>query len=184
MPWLTRLRRFLAGLLGPDERPDRAAAVHALDEIATAVVAMASEHHGAIIVIEQSTGLDDVVENGVRMNALVSAVLIEDIFCPNGPLHDKAVIIRGDRIAAASCPLPTTNESGSSGLGMRHRAGVGISERSDAIAVVVSEEKGTVSIGYNGHLFQLDDPSAVRFALYQLAERDGNPDLIPALQVV
>ena len=123
-----------------------------VDEITIAVSNMAHTKTGALIIIEQETGLNDFVENGVKIDGLVSSELLENIFFENSPLHDGAVIIRKDRILAAGCVLPLTEQEINKELGTRHRAAVGVTESSDAIAIVVSEETGTISISVNGRL--------------------------------
>ena len=108
---------------------------------------------GALIVFEQQTGLQDVVETGTRLDAEISAPLLENIFEPNTPLHDGAVVIRDDQILAAACILPLAEASGvSRELGTRHRAAVGISENTDALVLVVSEETGIISMARDGVL--------------------------------
>jgi diadenylate cyclase len=114
---------------------------------------MAKSETGAIIVIERKVGLNDFAVTGVNIDADVSSELIQNIFYPNSPLHDGALIIRDDRILAASCMLPlSTNYSLSKELGMRHRASVGLSERSDAVIIIVSEQTGAISIANDGML--------------------------------
>lgn len=108
---------------------------------------------GALIVFEQKTGLQDIIETGTRLDADISAPLLENIFEPNTPLHDGAVVIRDNQIMAAACILPLVEASGvSRELGTRHRAGVGISENTDAIVLIVSEETGIVSMAKDGQL--------------------------------
>lgn len=108
---------------------------------------------GALIVFEQQTGLEDVIETGTRLNAAISAPLLENIFEPNTPLHDGAVVIRDSIIEAAACILPLAEASGlSRELGTRHRAAIGISENTDAIVLVVSEETGIISMARDGML--------------------------------
>ncbi|MCL2662440.1 MAG: diadenylate cyclase CdaA [Oscillospiraceae bacterium] len=127
--------------------------VAVLKEITAACYAMAKSETGAIIVIERKVGLNDFAVTGVKVDADVSSELIQNIFYPNSPLHDGALIIRDDRILAASCMLPlSTNYSLSKELGMRHRASVGLSERSDAIIIIVSEQTGAISIANEGML--------------------------------
>jgi diadenylate cyclase len=145
----------------------------AIDEIAVAVTNLARERHGAIIVIERSTGLEDYIETGVRLDAGLNARLIEGIFFPNAPLHDKAVIVRDERIVAASCTLPLA--AGSTRLGTRHRAALGVSEQTDAIAIVVSEESGAVSIASEGRLIPLRDETRVRTTIEALLSRRPTP---------
>src|SRR3972149_5491901 len=98
----------------------------AVEGIAEAVTELSHQPHGAIIVLERSTGLEDYIESGVRLDASLSAKLIEGIFYPNSPLHDKALIVRDERIVAASCTLPLATGAGAERLGMRHRAGLGV----------------------------------------------------------
>jgi diadenylate cyclase len=143
----------------------------AIDEISQAVTDLAAERHGAIIVIERGTGLEDYIETGVRIDAGLNAKLIEGIFYPNSPLHDKALIVRGERIVAASATLPLSASAGSSRLGTRHRAALGVSELTDAIAIVVSEQTGGISIASEGRLIPLRDESRVRSTLEALALR-------------
>lgn len=108
---------------------------------------------GALIVVERETALSDVAETGTILNALVSTELLGNIFYEGAPLHDGAVIIRGDRVMAAGCVLPLTqNNQLSSELGTRHRAALGITENSDALVLVVSEETGIISMADNGKL--------------------------------
>ena len=108
---------------------------------------------GALIVFEQQTGLQDVVETGTRLNADISAPLLENIFEPNTPLHDGAVVIKDSEILAAACILPLAEASGiSRELGTRHRAALGLSENTDAVILVVSEETGIVSMARDGEL--------------------------------
>ena len=146
----------------------------ALDEIVTSVMDLARERHGAIIVLERGTGLEDFIETGVRIDAGLNAKLIEGVFYPNSPLHDKALIVRDERMVAAGCTLPLSSGAGSSRLGTRHRAALGISEQTDAIAIVVSEEAGAVSIASDGRLIPLSDENRVRATLEALATRRGN----------
>ncbi len=122
-------------------------------EIVRAVKKMSKEKTGALIVLERATGLEEYVDTGTKVEGLLSAELLQNIFIPRTPLHDGAVIIRGDRILAAACVLPLTQgQNVSKLLGTRHRAGVGITEESDALAVIVSEETGNVSLAVEGVL--------------------------------
>lgn len=125
----------------------------AVNEIVRAATNMSVTKTGALIVIERETKLGDVIKTGTLIDAEVSTALLENIFFPNTPLHDGAVIIRGDRIYTAGCFLPLTSNSNlSRELGTRHRAALGISEASDALVLVVSEETGKISIALNGSL--------------------------------
>ena len=124
-----------------------------IGEIASACRRLAERRHGALIVIERETGLQDHIDTGVTLDSLVADPLLQTIFFPNTALHDGAVIIRGDHIVAASCVLPLAETIVSdSHLGTRHRAAVGITEQTDAIAVVVSEETGIISMARNGRI--------------------------------
>jgi diadenylate cyclase len=143
----------------------------AIEPIAAAVSELSREHHGAIIVLERGTGLEDYIETGVRLDAELNAKLLEGIFFPNSPLHDKAVIVRNDRIVAASCTLPIAAGPGAARLGMRHRAALGVSELTDAVAVVVSEQSGAISIAAEGRLIPLRDEARVGSTLEALFSR-------------
>lgn len=124
-------------------------------EIVTSVESLSQSKTGAIIVIEQVTGLGDVINTGTKLDAVISSSLLENIFVVNTPLHDGATIIRNDRIVSAGCFLPLTNNNQlNKKLGTRHRAAIGISENSDALVVVVSEETGIISFVANGKLMR------------------------------
>jgi diadenylate cyclase len=124
-----------------------------IESVVKAAVDLSETHTGALIVIERETALADYIRSGTKIDASVSSRLLENIFVPNTPLHDGAVIISKDRAAAASCLLPlTTNNNISPDLGTRHRAAIGLSECSDAVVIVVSEETGKISIALNGSL--------------------------------
>ncbi len=146
-----------------------------LDEIATAVTDLARQRHGAIMVIERSTGLEDLIENGVHIDAELTARLLRAIFFPNSALHDKAVIIREKRIVAAGCTLPLSVAGGTSRMGTRHRAALGVSEETDAVAVVVSEETGGISIASEGRLIPLRDETRLRSTLEALLMSRTSP---------
>jgi diadenylate cyclase len=124
-----------------------------LDDLVFAMNAMAEKRIGGIILLEKYVGLRNYIEAGIRVDGLVSYDLLLSIFHPTSPLHDGAVIIRGDRILAAACFLPLTlNPRLSRELGSRHRAAIGVSEESDAIALIVSEERGEISIAHQGKI--------------------------------
>ena len=124
-----------------------------ISEIIQTIMDLSKRRVGALIVFEQQTGLQDVVETGTRLNADISAPLLENIFEPNTPLHDGAVVIRDNEVMAAACILPLAEASGvSRDLGTRHRAAIGITENTDAIVLVVSEETGIVSLARDGQL--------------------------------
>lgn len=142
-------RTNFSSLLATEQ--DEAAAT--ASEIAAAAAAMASRRIGALIVLERGTKIGDIVRTGCEIDSRVSSELLINIFIPNTPLHDGAVIIRDNRIIAARCILPLThNETLSREFGTRHRAALGLSESSDAAVVVVSEETGKISFTLNGNM--------------------------------
>jgi diadenylate cyclase len=134
-----------------------------ISELVRGIQILVKLKYGALIVIERETGVSDYIETGVSLDSVVSAELLINIFVPNTPLHDGAAVIRGDRIAAAGCFLPLSeNPYLNKQLGTRHRAALGISENSDAIAIVVSEETGTVSLAQDGKLVRFLDEKKLR----------------------
>jgi len=136
------------------------------NQIVDAVATMSRGKVGALIAIEREVGLRSYAEGGARLDAEVSAALLVTIFHPLTPLHDGAVIILGDRVLAAGCLFPLSeNVDVSSGLGTRHRAAIGVTEDSDAIAIAVSEETGTISIALKGLLTRDLDPDGLRLVL-------------------
>lgn len=134
--------------------PSAAQEMHrTIAEIALACVELSRQRVGGLIVLERSVRLDEYAERGVRLDARLSARLLQSIFYPNAPLHDGAVLIRGGRILAAGCVLPLSEDVlDSYQYGMRHRAAIGISEATDAIAVVVSEETGAIAVAQRGRM--------------------------------
>lgn len=136
-----------------------------VDQIVQAVNLLANRRIGALIAIEQSIGTRAIQETGVRMDSAVTPELLASLFYPHTPLHDGGVIISGDRIVAAKCIFPLSQQMDLSRLvGTRHRAAAGMSDETDAIVVVVSEESGFISVGHKGHLIQnLDDDQLRRF---------------------
>jgi len=123
-----------------------------INEILRAVKVLKKNKVGAIIAIQRKTGLDDYIETGTEINARLSSKLLLTIFYPNSPLHDGATIIRGNQIIAAGCILPLSESSDVYTYGTRHRAALGLSENTDAVCIVVSEERGIISLTYNGKL--------------------------------
>ena len=113
---------------------------------------MSDQHVGALIVFENETMLGDIIASGTELHAKASRQLIENVSFPKSPLHDGALVIRDGRLYAAGCILPLTKKSVSSALGTRHRAGIGLTEQSDAVVVIVSEETGAISVAIGGVL--------------------------------
>ncbi len=137
-----------------------------IEEVADACVRLGERRHGALVVFERETGLQDIIDTGVALDAIVSSELLLTIFFPNTALHDQAVIIRGDRIAAAAAVLPLSERLATSHvLGTRHKAGIGITEQSDAVSIIVSEETGVISIAHNGRMIRRLDGDRLRSIL-------------------
>jgi diadenylate cyclase len=152
--WLDRVGRMIP-LSGP-EGMDTESHEGLLEEIGDAARYMSRRRHGALIVMERETGLQEYIESGVKMDALVTSELLQTTFFPNTALHDGAVIIRGTRIVAGACTLPISSarHMPDRQMGLRHRASLGISEVSDAVAIVVSEETGRISVVVGGRFIR------------------------------
>ena len=160
-------------LRNPFPAQDEQASEHMIDEVVRAAHQLSRLRYGALVVIERETGLQDFVDKGVTLNADISRQLLINIFFPNSPLHDAAVVIGNNRILAASVVLPLTdNISASSQLGTRHRAAIGVTEESDALAVVVSEETGQMSVAHSGRLIRNLDQDRLRRVLRTLMRID------------
>jgi diadenylate cyclase len=128
---------------------------NAIAEICKAVEEMSESKTGALIVMEKNVFLDDIVNNGTVIDAAITSELIGNVFFPNSPLHDGAAIVRNGRLLAARCVLPLTKRTDvSTELGTRHKSAIGMSEQSDAIVVVVSEETGTISVAQSGRIYR------------------------------
>ena len=142
---------------------------HIVSELTNCLLTLSRRRVGALIVLEQRIGLKDVIETGTTLNSQISAALLENIFEPNTPLHDGAVVIRGSRIMAAACILTLTENKGvSRELGTRHRAALGVTETTDAITLIVSEETGIISMARGGKLTRHLDRSALEELLSSL----------------
>lgn len=148
---------------------------HVVDEIAEAAESFAKTKTGALIVFERETVLKDIAETGTIIDAEVSRELLGNLFYVGSPLHDGAVIIRGDKILAAGCVLPLTeNKDLNKSLGTRHRAGIGITENSDCLTVIVSEETGVISVAEDGRLERFLDKKALRKVLMDMYLDQGS----------
>lgn len=142
-----------------------------INEIATAVQNLSESRTGALIVIEQSTGLNELIGAGTLLDANVTSNLLENIFVVNTPLHDGATIIRNNRILASGCVLPLTNNNTiNKKLGTRHRAAIGLSEVSDSIVIIVSEETGVVSLAINGRITRGYDKERLKNIIIKIIE--------------
>lgn len=147
-----------------------------IEEIVDATASLSRQKIGALIVLERETGLNEVVDTGTKIDGKVSSNLLINIFIPNTPLHDGAVIIKEDIIKGAACFLPLTeNSSVSKELGTRHRAALGISERSDSLAIVVSEETGAISIAENGTISRHLDSKTLTQILMDMYKPKESP---------
>lgn len=167
-----RFFRYLAGEKESDET---------IEEVLTAAGLLAKARTGALIVMEREIGLRNYVESGIPLDAAVSYDLLTTIFQPGAPMHDGAVIIQEDRVAAAACFLPLTiSPSFDRELGTRHRAAIGVTEESDAVAVVVSEERGEVSLAVDGRIERGLTPERLRARLQELVLYRRTPVTIGA----
>ena len=145
-----------------------------VNEIVEAVINLAETKTGALIAIEQGTGLGELIASGTEIDSKISANLLENIFVINTPLHDGATIIGKGRILASGCVLPLTNQDINKKLGTRHRAGIGLSEISDALVIVVSEETGIISLAINGRLTRNYDRDRLKIILLKIMEEREN----------
>jgi uncharacterized protein (TIGR00159 family) len=154
----------------------------AIDEVVLAATTLAGQHTGALIVIEREMGLRSYIETGIALDALLTYDLLISIFNPRTPLHDGAVVIQGNRLAAAACFLPlTVNPELSRTLGSRHRAAIGVTEDTDALAVVVSEETGIISLVAEGRIRRELDGRSLKQALLEALEVTETPEGAAAL---
>jgi diadenylate cyclase len=148
--------------------------IRLVNDVARASRILSGRRTGALIVLERHTGLIDIIESGIKVDAVVTVQLLVTTFFPNTPLHDGAVVVRGNRLAAASCLLPLSeNPHLSRTLGTRHRAALGITEATDAVAVVVSEETGRISLARDGHLTRGLSEEELKVALLDVLAQAG-----------
>ncbi len=146
-----------------------------VDEMMESISSLSRQKIGALIVIEKDTGLSEIAESGTILDADISRGLLINIFMPNTPLHDGAIIIRNNKILAAACFLPLSdNPSLSKDLGTRHRAGVGISEKSDAFVIMVSEETGAISVAQHGKLSRFLDTKTLKTRIVNTMKPEGS----------
>lgn len=147
-----------------------------VEEVVQASTSLSRQKIGALIVFERETGITDIIQTGTVLNAKVTRQLLINLFIPNTPLHDGSIVIRGGMIMAAGCFLPLTeNKFLSKELGTRHRAGIGMSERSDCVSLIVSEENGNISIARNGKLYRdLSEDSLREFLIKSLKKEEDN----------
>ncbi len=146
-----------------------------VSEISSAVITLAKNKIGALIVIRRKTGLEEYIETGTPLNAQVSSKLLMNLFFPHSPLHDGAVIIEGAKVVAAGCTLPLSEAEEGLTYGTRHKAALGLSAETDAVIIVVSEEKGTVSLAKNGKLIFKVNRVDLDETLIKLLRLNRNP---------
>lgn len=154
---------------------DREENAHIVREVTSCILTLSRRRVGALIVFEQRIGLKDIIETGTRLDSRISSSLLENIFEPNTPLHDGAVVIRGDKIMAAACILSLSEDTGiSRELGTRHRAALGVTETTDAITLIVSEETGIISMAKEGRLTRhLDRATLEQVLLSMYHQKEG-----------
>jgi diadenylate cyclase len=159
------IRRILAELGSQQFVFSQSRALQNVDAIVAAVRSLAEHKIGALIAIQREVGVRGIQQSGVTVDCELTSEMLEQIFFPNTPLHDGGVVVHGNRILAAGCTFPLTQQTGlNRELGMRHRAGIGLSEESDAVVIMVSEETGIISIAFKGRLIrQLDEGRLKRF---------------------
>jgi diadenylate cyclase len=162
---MERIGRVRGLLRRPLTARDQEGVERAITEIARACRRLSERRYGELIVIERETGLNEYTDSGVQVDAIVTTELLLTLFFPNSPLHDAAVIIHGERVLAAGCVMPLSESPLDSSMGTRHRAGLGITEFTDALSVVVSEETGIISLANNGRMVRHLDEGKLRKVL-------------------
>ena len=171
---LGRSSRLLARLA----RDDRATQRGAVDAIVKAALELARRRIGALVVVEQMADLGEIVSSGVRLDAAASPALFLTVFQTQSPLHDGAAVVQGSRVVAAACLLPLSSAPTEPELGTRHRAALGLVEETDAVVVVVSEQRGEISVAHEGKLHRRLDESSLRVLLHGAlvgVDRQGRP---------
>lgn len=171
---LGRRNPFSRLLLG--SHPEQARFINAIVQAASS---MGEKRLGGLIVLERDQNLSEIAAAGVRLDASISKELIEQLFIPSGPLHDGAILIKGQRIAAAGCVLPLSDRDDlGTSIGTRHRAGLGMAEASDAVVIIVSEERGTLTLAVDGHLEMALKPDRLSLRLAELLLESGRERLL------
>lgn len=177
---LERIGRAGGTFLSSGSKATRQDTLDTINAIVSSAARLSARQHGALIVLQRLDSLEEYNETGVRLNAKVSPELLLQTFYPNTPLHDGAVIIGNSRLLAASCVMPLSasgilTRSPERQMGLRHRAALGISEVSDAVAVVVSEETGSISIAHSGRMIRRLDPERLENILTAFFQPNGGP---------
>jgi diadenylate cyclase len=145
-----------------------------IQALAAAAQRLSERRHGALMVVERQVGLKEFAETGIRVEALITPELLTQIFYPNTPLHDGAVILKDDRVVATACIMPLTTNNALGQMGLRHRAALGVTEVSDAVAIVISEETGIISVVHNGRMIRRLDPERLKHMLDAFYRPRGN----------
>lgn len=168
-----RLTKLFGGASETDSR-------RVVMDLKRSILHLAKRRVGALIVFERRSGLGDIAATGIPLNAEISGALIENIFEPNTPLHDGAVVVRGTTVVAASCLLPLSDDTKvARELGTRHRAALGVSSASDCVVIVVSEETGAISVAHEGKLIRFLDEKALNDQLESLLLKDDTGFVLP-----
>jgi len=176
-------QNFVTHLLNLNKTETMKFSEHTIDELVKAVFAMGKVKTGALIVMEDEISLNEYIRTGIDVDALLSSQLLINIFEKNTPLHDGAVIVRGDRVISATCYLPLSDSlSLSKDLGTRHRAAVGISEVSDSLTIIVSEETGTVSVAYHGKIDRNLDAEGLKDKLHRMHKTNNEESRLSLLK--
>ena len=176
-------KNFLLNVVSFEKTPDERFSDRTVNDLVKASFEMGKVKTGALMVIEQNVLLTEYERTGIEVDGLISSQLIINIFEHNTPLHDGAVIIRGNRIVSATCYLPLSdNMAISKELGTRHRAAVGISEVTDALTIIVSEETGNVSVTYEGELYRNLDANGLKEKLHMIQNKEGSEEHTSELQ--
>lgn len=176
-PELRRLLERLGSTFSNGKALNGTAINDVITQTVNACMSMSETHTGALIIFERSVSLTHIISNGTIINSDVSAELLKNIFFKNAPLHDGAVIIRNMKIAAAGCVLPLTDRTNlNKELGTRHKAGIGMSEKSDAVVVIVSEETGAVSVAIDGMLKRHLTKESLSHILHTELVKEQNED--------
>ena len=153
-----------------------------LDVVVRGTSQLARQHRGALIVLERETGLQDVIETGISVDATLSVEMLLSVFLSSSPLHDGAAVVQGDRIVAAGCTLPLSEAALPPEYGLRHRAAVGLTERTDAVVVVVSEERGVMTLSAGGRITPALDEGRLSRQLRRLFGVPSDEELEPVQQ--
>jgi diadenylate cyclase len=147
-----------------------------IEQVSNASTRLSDRRHGALIVLERTTGLEEYIETGIKLDSQVTVELLLTVFFPNTALHDGAAVIRNGRIVAAACVLPLASETLSDlQMGLRHRASIGVTEQTDAVAIVISEESGIISVAHNGRMIRGLDGRRLRKTLQALFPEPAQP---------